>query len=84
MTMAQTCMRCLLVVAALYGITACAADADWATANAAGEKAFMAGQVAEAEKQFAAALKIAEDSGVQDARLTRTLNSLAELYRAQA
>jgi tetratricopeptide (TPR) repeat protein len=55
----------------------------WETHNRAGQEAHKAGRYPEAEKQFLAALKIAEAFGPQDPRLATSLNNLAALYYAQ-
>ena len=46
-------------------------------------EAYLQGDYTEAEKQFAAALKEAEQFAPKDPRLATGLNSLAEVYRAQ-
>ncbi len=55
----------------------------WETHMAAGAKAYQQGNYPEAEKQFAAAVKEAEQFGPEDPRLTTTFNNLAVLYKAQ-
>ncbi len=49
----------------------------------AGFKAYVQGNYAEAEKQLAAALGLAERFGPEDPRLAQSLNILAVVYRAQ-
>ena len=49
----------------------------WDKYAEAGEKAYEQGEYAEAEKQFTAALKEAENFGEQDPRLATSLNNLA-------
>ena len=49
----------------------------------AGGKAYEQGKYAEAEKQFTAALKEAENFGEQDPRLATSLNNLALVYHDQ-
>ena len=72
-----------LVVLAAAAPWARAQDTLWKTSDDAGVKALEAGRYAEAEKHFAAALKIAEESPDQPARLATSLNNLAALYKAQ-
>ena len=71
-----------LAALAVIGISASAEEQDWKTNNDAGKKAFDAGHYAEAEKLQLAALKVAEESGVEDAHLATSLNELAVLYEA--
>ena len=55
----------------------------WEKYIAAGENAYKQADYAEAEKLYLAALKEAEDFGVEDTRLATSLNNLADLYRLQ-
>ena len=63
--------------------TACTPGIVWMWYNAAGIEAHQEGRYAEAEQYLTVALKQAEKFGEQDARLATSLNTLAELYRAQ-
>ena len=60
-----------------------AQSARWTELTKAGHRAFERQQLAEAEKQFKAALKDAQRSGHQDLHLAESLDNLAEVYRAQ-
>ena len=82
----STWFRSLLFLAALLGmaLTTRAEDVLWTTYSNLGQKAYKAGHYAEAEKLFLAALKVAVESGAQDAPLATSLNDLALLYDAQA
>ncbi len=55
----------------------------WETYMAAGKKAYQQGNYSEAENQFGAALKEAEEFGPQDQRLATSLGYLGEVYRLQ-
>ncbi|TDJ70156.1 MAG: tetratricopeptide repeat protein [Proteobacteria bacterium] len=62
--------------------------ASWESYMEAGMTAYQQGNYAEAEKQWSAALKKAEDFGPQDRRLAAirlatSLTNLAELYKTQ-
>ena len=56
---------------------------NWISYNNAGTEALEQGRYAEAEEQFLAALKEAENFGPEDLRLARSLNELARLYHAE-
>ena len=62
---------------------AVAQDAAWEKYMKAATEAYQQGRSAEAEKQFAAALREAEKFGEQNPRLATSLNNLAEIYRTQ-
>ncbi len=55
----------------------------WEKSIAAGMEAYQQARYGEAERQFKAALREAENFGEQDPRFATSLNNLAELYRAQ-
>ena len=81
MTKAKTAWLLLgILLLASYGATQ---DTAWEKYTDAGIKAHQQGQHAEAQKQFAAALKEAEKFEEQDPRLATSLNNLATLYQAQ-
>jgi tetratricopeptide (TPR) repeat protein len=76
----------IVVLSALLAATTPAARGQntlWETHNRAGVEAYKAGRYPEAEKQFLAALEVAETFGPEDPRLATSLNNLAGLYRAQ-
>jgi tetratricopeptide (TPR) repeat protein len=76
----------IVVLSALLAATTPAARGQntlWETHSRAGVEAYKAGRYPEAEKQFLAALEVAETFGPEDPRLATSLNNLAELYRAQ-
>ncbi len=58
--------------------------ARWEKANDAGVKALQEARYAEAEQQFEAALKEAENFGPEDSRLAKTLNNLAGVTTPKA
>ena len=58
-------------------------QSSWQSDMDAGVEAYVEGDYAEAGKQFAAAVKVAEAFGQEDPRLPTSLNGLAEVYRAQ-
>ena len=70
---------CLL----LHPTQASAQDNLWETCIKAGMQSYRQGKYAEAEVQFLAALKEAENFDPEDPRLDRSLNFLVELYLAQ-
>ena len=74
----------LLVLGAVC-VASCAVadDTAWEKYMKAGTEAYQQGQYAEAQKQFAAALREAEEFGEQDLRVGVSFNSLAMLYNAQ-
>ena len=72
-----------LLCLTLWSAPALAQTDSWENRNAAGKVAYEQGDYAEAERHFAAALKIAEAFGANDPRLGTTLNNLAELYQDQ-
>ena len=72
-----------LVCLALWTVDASAQGGEWESYRDAGIEAFLQGDYAEAEKQFATAIKVAEGFGPEDPRLAESLNGLAEVYRAQ-
>lgn len=55
----------------------------WRSHKAAGMKAFQAGDYAEAEKHFSAALKHIDALGTGNTRAAATLNNLALVYKKQ-
>ncbi len=67
----------------LWPVMVYAQDRPWRTYNEAGERAYLQGQYAEAEKQFLAAVKEAEAFGSQDPRLALSLSNLGTLYQAR-
>jgi tetratricopeptide (TPR) repeat protein len=60
---------------------ACSPAGRWQKLNDAGSTAAEQGNIVEAEKQFAAALREAEKLGAYDPRLATSLNNLATLYQ---
>ncbi len=68
---------------ALWPAHVSAQGGGWEALNAAGLEAYQRGDYAEAEKQWGAALKAAEEFGSKDPRLATSLNNLAGLYHAQ-
>lgn len=60
-----------------------AQTASWEELTRAGHRAFERQQLAEAERQFKAAIKEAERFGHQDLRLATSFDNLAEAYRSQ-
>ncbi len=56
---------------------------NWEDYNHAGLSAYNAGNLLEAQNQFLAALKQAEEFSINDPRLNLSLNNLMEVYRAQ-
>ncbi|MFQ5929483.1 MAG: tetratricopeptide repeat protein, partial [Acidobacteriota bacterium] len=73
----------VVVCLALWGGVAWAQEKGWESAIAAGKSALRAGQYAEAEKMFLAALEEAEKLGSEDPRLAMSLENLANLYRVR-
>ena len=61
---------------------ACNQDSQWETFANAGKTAYRQGRYTEAEQQWQAALREAEQFGEQDTRLATSLNDLGELYRS--
>ncbi len=57
--------------------------ATWKAYKAAGSKAYKQGYYIEAEKQFAVALKMAQEFGPQDPRLGTSLNNLGLTYKTR-
>jgi len=55
----------------------------WETPMAAGDRAYLQGRYAEAERFFAAALERAERNGAQDPRVALSLGLLAAAYQAE-
>ena len=76
-------LRVFLAVLWLWPATALAQVEQWQGHMDAGVQAYLQQDYPEAEKQFTAAAKEAEQLGPQDPRLATTLNSLAETHRAQ-
>ena len=72
-----------LACLALWPQHAPAQSEPWERLKDAGAEAYQEGNYAEAERQYAAALKAAEGFGREDPRLAQSLNGLAEVYRAQ-
>ncbi len=56
----------------------------WEALNATGVEAYQRGDYTDAEKQWDAALKAAEEFGSEDPRLATSLSNLAGLYYAQS
>ncbi len=79
----RSLLRVFLAVLWLWPAAALAQVEQWQSHMDAGVKAYLENNYTEAEKQFAAAVKKAEQFGPEDPRLATTLNSLAETYRAQ-
>lgn len=73
----------LLAVLWLWPAAALAQVEQWQSYMDAGVEAYLQGDYTEAEKQFAAALKEAEQFAPKDPRLATGLNSLAEVYRTE-
>src|SRR5438105_3047100 len=73
----------LLALLGLIAVPVCAQDARLHDDTDSGEKAYAAGHYDEAEKFFSAALKTAQESGIEDERLATSLNDLAVLYYTQ-
>ncbi len=71
---------CLTLAAAAYTLVR---GGHWETLNATGIEAYERGDYSEAEKQWSAALKEADEFGAEDPRLATSLNNLADLYRLQ-
>ena len=69
----------VMVVLALWPAPAFAESGSWETYNDAGIEAFLVGDAAEAERQFKAAIKLAEEAGPDDPRLALSLYSLGRL-----
>ncbi len=74
---------CLALWPALWPAHVLAQDGQWQSHDEAGVTAYLQGDYAEAERQFAAAVRTAKGFGPQDPRLAQSLNGLAELYRVQ-
>jgi len=74
---------CVMLVSALFIGCGQSAGSPWESYIQAGEAAYKQGNYAEAEKQFLAALQVAEKFGPEVPRLATSLRNLAELYRAQ-
>jgi CHAT domain-containing protein len=70
-----------LLCLALWAPHVFAQNDSWESRNSAGMVAYQQANYAEAEKQFAAAVGIAEQFGATDARLPTSLNNLAYLYQ---
>ena len=70
-------------VGVLWPAAALAQVEQWQSYMDAGVEAYLQGDYTEAEKQFAAALKEAEQFAPKDPRLATGLNSLAEVYRTE-
>jgi len=79
----RSLLRVFLAVLWLWPATALAQVEQWQSHMDAGVKAYFDNDYTEAEKQFTAAVKEAEQFGPEDPRLATTLNSLAEVHRAQ-
>jgi tetratricopeptide (TPR) repeat protein len=75
--------ECLLVGLLCLAIETACAGATWEMHATSGVKAFQQGDYTEAEKQYTAALRKAEEFGSQDPRLATSLSNLALLYEAQ-
>ncbi len=71
---------CLAAAAVAYAFLQ---GGPWETYTDAGDKAYPQGNYPEAEKQWSAALKEAEEFGPEDPRLATSLNNLALLYGAR-
>ncbi len=74
---------CLMLVSTLLIGCGRLDGSSWETYNQAGGEAYEKGNYAEADKQWSAAVKIAEEFSLEDPRLAINLNNLAVLYRAQ-
>ncbi len=72
-----------LVCLALWPAYTSAQGGLWETYMAAGDKEYQQGKYPEAEKQWAAALKVAERFGPEGPRLVTSLDRLATLYQAK-
>ena len=72
-----------LMCLALWPAQSPAQSGQWESYRDAGIEAFLQGDYAEAEKQFAAAIEAAEGFGPEDPRLAESLNGLGEVNRAQ-
>lgn len=73
----------VLAVLWLCSATAFAQVEPWQSHMVAGAQAYKQGNYAEAERQWASALKKAKRFGPQDPRLATTLNNLATVYHVQ-
>src|SRR5579885_1612811 len=71
------------VILTLMITTACDKGPPWESYMEAGKKAYKEGNLPEAEKQFAEAVKKAEQFGPSDLRLATSLNNLGESLRSQ-
>ena len=67
----------------LWGISAGAEDARWESYTTTAWTALSQGQLAEAEQQFLAALKVATDFAPEDPRLATSFSNLATFYHTQ-
>lgn len=72
-----------LVWLAFWPVDAPAQGNEWESYRDVGIEAFLQGDYAGAEKQFATAVRAAEEFGPEDPRLAESINGLAEVFRAQ-
>ncbi|MEE8280653.1 MAG: hypothetical protein V3R55_08130, partial [Alphaproteobacteria bacterium] len=76
---ARSLIVVFLAVLWLWPATALAQAEQWQSHMDAGVEAYLQNNYTEAEKQFAAAAREAEQFGPESPRLATTLNSLAEV-----